>query len=116
MKKLLTFLLISFLATQIVAQEKNINAFISYGACNITSEESTPYLETYISFDCSSLVYTKGTDGQYNASINLTVIFKQDESIKNYDKYTVTSPKVSDTTDINGFFMDIQRYSLANGE
>ena len=116
MKKLLTFLLISFLATQIVAQEKNINAFISYGAFNITSEESTPYLETYITFDCNSLVYVKESSGQYEASINLTVIFKQGEAIKNYDKYTITSPKVADTTNLDGFFMDVQRYSLANGE
>ncbi len=116
MRKISALILTCLFATQIFAQEKNINSFISYGTFNVTNENSTPYLETYISFDCSSLVYTKGTDGQYNASINLTVIFKQDESIKNYDKYTVTSPKVSDTTDINGFFMDIQRYSLTNGE
>lgn len=116
MKKLLTFLLISFLATQIVAQEKNINAFISYGAFNIASEESTPYLETYITFDCNSIVYVKESSGQYEASINLTIIFKQGESIKNYDKYTITSPKVADTTNLDGFFMDVQRYSLANGE
>ena len=116
MKKILTLILTCLFATQIIAQEKNINAFISYGTFNVTDENASPYLETYISFDCSSLVYVKGSDGQYDASINLTIIFKQGESIKNYDKYTVTSPKVSDTTDIKGFFMDIQRYSLANGE
>ena len=116
MKKLLTVLLLSFIATQIVAQEKNINAFISYGTFNITSEGSSPYLETYITFDCSSLMYVKDASGQYESSINLTVIFKQGESIKNYDKYSVTSPKESDTTNLEGFFMDVQRYSLANGE
>lgn len=116
MKKILTLILTCLFATQIIAQEKNINAFISYGTFNVTDENASPYLETYISFDCSSLAYVKGSDGQYDASINLTIIFKQGESIKNYDKYTVTSPKVSDTTDIKGFFMDIQRYSLANGE
>lgn len=116
MKKLLTILLLSFIATQIVAQEKNINSFISYGTFNITSESAKPYLETYITFDCNSLVYVKEPGGQYEASVNLTIIFKQGESIKNYDKYTINSPKVSDTTNIDGFFMDVQRYSLANGE
>ncbi|MBR6774204.1 MAG: GWxTD domain-containing protein [Bacteroidales bacterium] len=116
MKKLLTFLLLSFIATQIVAQEKNINAFISYGTFNITGENDTPYLETYITFDCNSLVYVKNQNGQYEASINLTILFKQGESIKNYDKYIVTSPQVADTTNLNGFFMDVQRYSLANGD
>ena len=115
MKRLLTFVLLCVLATQITAQEKNINSFISYGTFNVTGD-NTPYLETYISFDCNSLTYVKQSNGQYEAAINLTVLFKQGESIKNYDKYTVTSPQVSDTTNINGFFMDIQRYSLHNGE
>ena len=115
MKRILTLVFACLFATQIIAQEKNINAFISYGTFNITGEESTPYLETYITFDCNSLVYVKNAD-QYQASINLTVIFKQGESIKNYDKYSVNSPIVNDTANLNGFFMDIQRYSLANGE
>ena len=115
MKKILTLVLLCVLGVHISAQEKNINSFISYGTFNIT-EEKTPYLETYITFDCSSLTYTKKANGQYEASINLTVLFKQGESIKNYDKYSVTSPQISDTTNISGFFMDIQRYSLANGE
>ncbi len=114
MKRILT-LLLCFFATQIIAQEKNINAFISYGTFNITEEGTSPYLETYITFDCNSLMYVKEAD-QYQATVNLTVIFKQGESIKNYDKYSINSPKVSDTTNLNGFFMDFQRYSLANGE
>jgi hypothetical protein len=115
MKRILTFILLCVLSTQIVAQEKNINSFISYGTFNITGD-NTPYLETYITFDCSSLTYVKQSNGQYDADINLTVIFKQGESIKNYDKYTVTSPQIADTTNLGGFFMDIQRYSLPNGE
>ena len=115
MKRILTFILLCVLSTQIVAQEKNINSFISYGTFNITGD-NTPYLETYITFDCSSLTYVKQSNGQYDADINLTVIFKQGESIKNYDKYTVTSPQIADTTNLDGFFMDIQRYSLPNGE
>ena len=115
MKRILTLVFACLFATQIIAQEKNINAFISYGTFNIIGEESTPYLETYITFDCNSLVYVKNAD-QYQASINLTVIFKQGESIKNYDKYSVNSPIVNDTTNLSGFFMDVQRYSLANGE
>ena len=116
MKKLLTFLLITFTLSQLNAQQKEINSFISYGTFNITGENPTPYLETYITFECNSLVYVKETSGQYQASINMTVVFKQGDVIKNYDKYTITSPIVSDTTNLNGFFMDVQRYSLANGE
>ena len=115
MKKILTLILLCVLSTHIFAQKKNINSFISYGTFNIAGD-NTPYLETYITFDCNSLLYVKKANGQYEASINLTVLFKQGESIKNYDKYTITSPQVSDTTNLEGFFMDIQRYSLPNGE
>ena len=115
MKRILTLVLLCVLSAQIIAQEKNINSFISYGTFNVTSNNS-PYLETYITFDRSSLVYIKQANGQYEAAINLTVLFKQGESIKNYDKYTVTSPQVADTANLDGFFMDIQRYSLPNGE
>ena len=115
MKNILTFCLVCFLATQINAQNKSINAFISYGTFNIIEENNNPYIETYITFDCNSLVYVKNQN-EYESTINLTVLFKQGESIKNYDKYSVTSPKVADTANINGFFMDVQRYSLANGE
>ena len=115
MKRILTLVLLCVLSAQIIAQEKNINSFISYGTFNVTDNNS-PYLETYITFDCSSLTYIKQSNGQYEAAINLTVLFKQGESIKNYDKYTVTSPQVADTANIDGFFMDIQRYSLSNGE
>lgn len=115
MKRIVTLILLCFLCTQIFAQKKNINSFISYGTFYV-ADNNSPYLETYITFDRNSLMYVKQSDGQYEAAINLTVIFKQGESIKNYDKYTITSPKVSDTTNLDGFFMDMQRYSLSNGE
>ena len=115
MKRILTLVLLCVLSAQIIAQDKSINSFISYGTFNVPGSNS-PYLETYITFDCNSLTYVKQSNGQYEAAINLTVLFKQGESIKNYDKYTVKSPQVADTTSIEGFFMDIQRYSLANGE
>jgi len=96
-------------------QQKALNSYISYATFNAPGDDVTPYTETYITFDKSSLIYIKGADGQYNATVNITVMFKQDESIKNFGKYTLTSPAVADTANISGFFMDMQRYSLANG-
>lgn len=96
-------------------QKKALNSYISYATFNVPENESTPYVETYITFDKASLVYVKNADGQYNASINITVMFKQGESVKNFGKYSLSSPSESDTTNISGFFMDMQRYSLPNG-
>ncbi len=116
MKKfLLIGLMIMLGATASAQQKKTLNSYISYATFNVTESESTPYVETYITFDKSSLVYVKNADGQYNATINVTIMFKQGESVKNYGKYSLSSPSVADTTNINGFFMDMQRYSLPNG-
>ena len=96
-------------------QNKTLNSYISYATFDVPNGESTPYVETYITFDKSSLVYVKDANGQFNASINVTILFKQGESIKNFGKYSLTSPNIADTVGVNGFFMDMQRYSLANG-
>lgn len=95
--------------------KKSINAYISYGTFNVAGKNATPYIETYVTFDRGSLVYVKNTDGKFNATVNITVLFKQGENIKNYGKYTLNSPAVDDTTSLTGFFMDMQRYQLGNG-
>ena len=116
MKKLVLIGLMAMLGLTANAQRnKALNSYISYATFNVPENESTPYVETYITFDKSSLVYVKGDNGQFTATVNVTIMFKQGESVKNYGKYSLSSPSVADTTGINGFFMDVQRYGLANG-
>lgn len=116
MKKLMFICLVALMAFTTNAQSaKTLNSYISYATFNVTNENASPYIETYITFERGSLIYAKNAEGQYNATINITVLFKQGESIKNYGKYTLNSPAVTDTTAISGYFMDMQRYQLANG-
>ena len=116
MKKLFVISLMVLLSTVMYAQQKKtLNSYISYATFNMPTDDATPYVETYITFDKSNLVYVKNDKGQYSAAVNVTVLFKQGESVKNFGKYSLSSPSVADTTNINGFFMDIQRYSLDNG-
>ena len=96
-------------------QKKTLNSYISYATFNMPGEGTTPYVETYITFDKSSLAYVKNATGQFSATIDVTIMFKQGESIKNFGKYSLSSPAEADTIGINGFFMDVQRYSLPNG-
>lgn len=108
--------MVALMAFTTNAQTKKVlNSYISYATFNVTSKDASPFVETYITFDKGSLSYVKNAGGQFNATINITVLFKQGESIKNYGKYTLNSPAVADTTAISGFFMDMQRYQLANG-
>ena len=116
MKRIFTVLLLSIIATFANAEDiKILNSYISYAAFNVTGEKPSQYIETYITFDKSSLTYTKNTENKFNATINVTILFKQGETIKNFGKYSIDSPIENDTANIGGFFMDIQRYSLPNG-
>ena len=113
------FILISLMVvlgiTANAQNKKTLNSYISYATFNVIEDGSSPYVETYITFDKGSLVYVKNSDGQYSATVNVTIMFKQGEAVKNFGKYSLSSPAVSDTANINGFFMDMQRYVLENG-
>lgn len=116
MKRVFLICLMVLTGLQLKAQEKKVlNSYISYATFNVTGENPYQYIETYITFDRESLVYVKNADGQYEAEINITLLLKQGEAIKNFGKYTVKSPVEIDTANINGFFMDAQRYILPNG-
>ena len=114
MKKLILIGLMVIIGANVNAQKKQaMNSYISYATFNVPGDE--PYVETYITFDKSSLTYIKNDDGEFSATVNVTIMFKQDETVKNFGKYSLSSPSVSDTTGISGFFMDMQRFSLPNG-
>ena len=116
MKKFFLISLMVLLGASVNAQQKKVlNSYVSYATFNVPDNSSTPYVETYITFDKNSLIYTKGVNGQYNATVNVTILFKQGESIKSYGKYSLSSPLEADTANISGMFMDMQRYSLENG-
>ena len=116
MKKILLVSLMVLLGVTVSAQQKKaLNSYISYATFNMPGDDTTPYIETYITFDKGSLAYIKNDNGQFSATINVTIMFKQGESIKNFGKYSLSSPSVADTANISGFFMDMQRYSLPNG-
>jgi hypothetical protein len=116
MKKFLFVCLMVIMGVTVSAQQKKaLNSYISYATFNMPGEGSTPYVETYITFDKASLAYVKNASGQFSATINVTIMFKQGESVKNFGKYSLSSPAVADTANISGFFMDMQRYSLPNG-
>ena len=116
MKRLFIIGLMILLGINVNAQQvKALNSYISYAFFNVPDENGSPYVETYITFDKSSLSYIKNASGEFSATINITVMFKQGESVKNFGKYSLSSPSITDTTNISGFFMDMQRYSLENG-
>jgi len=102
------------LSMTLAAQNKSARAFMSYSVFNAPSE--SPYLETYIAFDCRTLEYIEFEEGKYRATIEITNVFRQNDAIVKYDKYNLQSPVLTDTADIFSAFIDQQRYFLAEGE
>ena len=95
------------------ANAKNLKAYFSY--CTFYSPEKGPYIETYLSVMGSSIAYEKNEKGKMQGSIEITLIFKQGEEIKNFKKYNLLSPELDDT--LSGYvnFIDQQRIALPNG-
>ena len=115
MKKIfLSILIISlvFCASSIGA--KNIQAYLNYTIFNVP--DKGPYIETYLSVAGESVNYVKNEKGMFQGSIEVTFIFRQKGEIKDFDKYQLFSPEVSDTMNINFSFIDQQRYFIPEGD
>ncbi len=94
-------------------QAKNIQAYLNYTVFNVPGQ--SPYIETYLSVSGESVAYVKNDKGQFQGSIEVTFIFRQNEEIKEYDKYQLFSPEIGDTSFIDFSFIDQQRYFIPQG-
>jgi GWxTD domain-containing protein len=111
MKKaiLLTIMLFT-LAYQ--SEAKNLWAFLTYSTFN---SPDGPYIETYISIAGNSVQFVKNEKGKFQATVNILMTFKQGDAIKAFSKYELPSPELTDTTNINIYFIDQQRILIPNG-
>lgn len=113
-KKVFATLTIMLLAVAASAQVKLLKPYLSTTTYNVPG--LTPYVENAIAFECRSAVYKEFEPGQFKASVEVTTIFKQGDKVCNFSKIALDSPVVTDTTKIDGAFIDQQRFSLPNGE
>ncbi|MCF8297214.1 MAG: GWxTD domain-containing protein [Saprospiraceae bacterium] len=112
MKKIyLTFLLILFVSISIKAE--NLQAYLSYST--FVSTADGPYIETYLTVMGSSVQLIKNSNNKFQGTIEVTLIFKKNDTVVDFKKYNLLSPEVEDTSNINFSFIDQQRFSLPNG-
>jgi len=115
MKKLLIPLFFLLLCTSaLLSQGKTIKAYLNYNIFFVPGQG--PYIETYLSVDGESVIYVLNENGKFQGSIEVTFIFRQKGEIKDYDKYQLFSPEVTDSSYINFSFLDQQRYFIPNGQ
>lgn len=96
-----------------LANEKSLRAYLSYASFYAPNEG--PFIETYLAVEGNSVVFAPNDAGLYQAAIEVTMIFRQDEEIIDFTKYELKSPQVDDTTTIDFGFIDQQRFALASG-
>ena len=75
----------------------------------------TPFVENAIAIDNRSAVYHEFEPGKFKATVEIQTIFRQEEKICAFSKIALDSPVMTDTTNLDGAFIDQQRFSLPNG-
>ena len=113
MKKALLIVFLSIFSISALQSQK-LQAFLSYTL--FSSPVDGPYIETYLSVFGPSVIYAKNTNGKFQAAVEVTIIFRQEENIVSYDKYEVKSQEIDDTTGFIENFLSQQRYLLPNGD
>lgn len=110
MVKYTFFLLILFF--QVFTAKSEVEAYISYVTYN--SPEGS-YVETSITAVGNSLNFAQNKEGNFQASISVTILFKMDDQIVKFNKYNLFSPEISESDTIFPNFTDLQRIPLENG-
>lgn len=74
-----------------------------------------PFVETYLKVFGPSAEYVKTTRGTYQASLEVTILFKKGDKIIDFRKYNLLSAEMEDTAKGQPHFIDQQRISLPFG-
>jgi GWxTD domain-containing protein len=113
MKKFFIFSILALmLSNNGMAQQIKANFSFS----TFSSPTNDPYIETYLYFNGSSLVYKTNSNNKLQATIEVTYIFKQGDKIVDFKKYNVQSPEAADSLATKLNFYDQQRIPLPNGK
>ncbi len=110
----LSFFCIWIVWTDPSAAQKRLKAKLAYNM--FWSPTNGSYLETYLAVDGNSVTYIPKPDGKYQAELEVTIRFMQEESIIYADKYVLLSPPSEKTEEQSFNFLDQQRYALMDGK
>ena len=112
MRKIYFFLIFLFFTSSL--HSKNIQAYLSYAT--FSSPADGPYIETYLSVVGKTVEFVKNANGKFQATVQISMVFRQNDIIKDFKKIDLLSPEVEDTGKIDFAFIDQQRFPLPNGD
>ncbi len=110
MKKYIILIISVILTLNINASD--LQVYYYYSTFN---SPTNPYIETYLSIIGNTTEFVKNENGEFNSTIEISIIFKQEGKVVKFRKHRLNSPEINDT--INNFpnFIDQQRIFLENG-
>lgn len=97
-----------------VAASAQIQALFGYSTY-YQAAASQPYIETYLLFDAWTLHFEPQADGRRQATVAISLVARQGDSICFAKKYDLNSPMLGTDDSLNFNLLDMQRFALTNG-
>ncbi len=94
-------------------QSQNLQALFYHAS--FYSPTEGPYVETYLKVFGSSAKFIETNSGKFQSSIEVKILFKQNDEIVDFRFYNLLSEEIQDTANISTNFIDQQRVSLPYG-
>lgn len=114
MRKLFFISLMMLFVASAFAQERSVTAFLATSSFNVPTV--SPFVENAIAFDPYSVTYSEFEKGKFMAKVEITTIFRSDDTIRAFSKIALESPVITDTMASRAAFINQQRFSLASGK
>jgi GWxTD domain-containing protein len=96
-----------------VIKAQGVDAYFYY-APFYTQDKGT-YIETYIAIAGNSVNYIMNSDSALQAEVEVTMLFKNVDQVKEYRKFKIVSPSVSGNATYFPSFIDLQRIAIPQG-
>lgn len=113
MKKILAIILMATFALASHAQGR-MQALFGYNTFCLAKSQM-PYIETNLSFDAWTLQFVQIETGAWRATVEVSIVLRQGDSVCYFKKYDLNSPTVGSLDELDFNFIDVQRFSARNG-
>ena len=109
MKRFILLVMMALASVPLQAQMSAVFAWSSF------FDGNRPYVETYLQVDAWTVQFAALQAGVYGATVEVTLVVRQGDSVCYLKKYDLHSPTLARLDDLDFSFLDVQRFQLGNG-
>lgn len=109
MKRFILLVMMTLASVPMQAQMSAVFAWSSF------FDGKRPYVETYLQVDAWTVQFAELQAGVYDATVEVTLVVRQGDSVCYLKKYDLHSPTVARLDELDFSFLDVQRFGLGNG-